>query len=178
MGQVVNVKTGFARQYLLPQKRRCGRPRRTRLFETQRAQLEATIQPQPRRRKNSRGKLGEGLRVVVIPPGRRNGKRPALRLGVRRETSPRRHRSRLHRRAPPGRDRPHDSDARPSHGARGPPPRGRRSSVSVNVGNRPREAESREKCVVDPAARGVRTRGRRAIAAAGGREQRQGRERS
>jgi large subunit ribosomal protein L9 len=66
MGQVVNVKPGFARNYLLPQKKAM-RATKTNLayFETQRAQLEA----QNLKRKGEAGEVGtklQGLQVVLI----------------------------------------------------------------------------------------------------------------
>src|ERR1700757_4930630 len=66
MGQVVNVKPGFARNYLLPQKKAM-RATKANLayFETQRAQLEATNLSRKAEAETVAGKLG-GLRVVVI----------------------------------------------------------------------------------------------------------------
>jgi large subunit ribosomal protein L9 len=66
MGQVVNVKPGFARNYLLPQKKAM-RATKTNLayFETQRAQLEASNLKRKAEAEEVAGKL-EGLRVVVI----------------------------------------------------------------------------------------------------------------
>jgi len=66
MGQVVNVKPGFARNYLLPQKKAM-RATKTNLayFETQRAQLEATNLNRKAEAEVVAGKLA-GLRVVVI----------------------------------------------------------------------------------------------------------------
>jgi large subunit ribosomal protein L9 len=66
MGQVVNVKPGFARNYLLPQKKAM-RATKANLayFETQRAQLEAANLNRKGEAEIVAGKLG-GLRVVVI----------------------------------------------------------------------------------------------------------------
>jgi large subunit ribosomal protein L9 len=66
MGQVVNVKPGFARNYLLPQKRAM-RATKANLayFETQRAQLEAANLNRKAEAEVVAAKLG-GLRVVVI----------------------------------------------------------------------------------------------------------------
>jgi large subunit ribosomal protein L9 len=66
MGQVVNVKPGFARNYLLPQKKAM-RATKANLayFETQRAQLEAANLNRKGEADVVAGKLG-GLRVVVI----------------------------------------------------------------------------------------------------------------
>lgn len=66
MGQVVNVKPGFARNYLLPQKKAM-RATKANLayFETQRAQLEAANLNRKGEAEVVAGKLG-GLRVVVI----------------------------------------------------------------------------------------------------------------
>jgi large subunit ribosomal protein L9 len=66
MGQVVNVKPGFARNYLLPQKKAM-RATKANLayFETQRAQLEAANLNRKGEAEVVGGKLG-GLRVVII----------------------------------------------------------------------------------------------------------------
>ncbi len=66
MGQVVNVKPGFARNYLLPQKKAM-RATKANLayFETQRAQLEAANLNRKSEAEVVAGKL-DGLRVVVI----------------------------------------------------------------------------------------------------------------
>jgi large subunit ribosomal protein L9 len=66
MGQVVNVKPGFARNYLLPQKKAM-RATKANLayFETQRAQLEAANLNRKAEAEVVAAKLG-GLRVVVI----------------------------------------------------------------------------------------------------------------
>jgi len=66
MGQVVNVKPGFARNYLLPQKKAM-RATKANLayFETQRAQLEAANLNRKGEAELVAGKLG-GLRAVVI----------------------------------------------------------------------------------------------------------------
>jgi large subunit ribosomal protein L9 len=66
MGQVVNVKPGFARNYLLPQKKAM-RATKANLayFETQRAQLEAANLNRKGEAEVVAGKLG-GLRVVII----------------------------------------------------------------------------------------------------------------
>jgi large subunit ribosomal protein L9 len=66
MGQVVNVKPGFARNYLLPQKKAM-RATKANLayFETQRHQLEATNLNRKAEAEAVAGKLN-GLRVVVI----------------------------------------------------------------------------------------------------------------
>src|SRR5258707_12318667 len=66
MGQVVNVKPGFARNYLLPQKKAM-RATKANLayFETQRAQLEASNLSRKAEAEAVAGKLA-GLRVVVI----------------------------------------------------------------------------------------------------------------
>lgn len=66
MGQVVNVKPGFARNYLLPQKKAM-RATKANLayFETQRAQLEAANLNRKAEAEIVAAKLG-GLRVVII----------------------------------------------------------------------------------------------------------------
>src|SRR5277367_6668993 len=66
MGQLVKVKPGFARNYLLPQKKalRATKENLT-FFDSQRAQLEATNL----QRKTEAGEVGaklEGLNVVIV----------------------------------------------------------------------------------------------------------------
>src|SRR5258708_37122402 len=77
MGQVVNVKPGFARNYLLPQKKAM-RATKTNLayFETQRAQLEPTNLNRKAEAEVVAGKL-DGLRVVVIRQAGASGQRYA-----------------------------------------------------------------------------------------------------
>jgi large subunit ribosomal protein L9 len=66
MGQIVKVKPGYARNYLLPQKKAMRATKENlAYFETQRAQLEATNLT----RKSEAGEVGtkvEGLTVVLI----------------------------------------------------------------------------------------------------------------
>jgi len=66
MGQVVKVRPGFARNYLLPQKKamRATKENLT-YFETQRAQLEANNLKRKGEAEQISGKI-EGLKVVVI----------------------------------------------------------------------------------------------------------------
>src|SRR5207302_4268506 len=66
MGQIVKVKPGFARNYLLPQKKAM-RATKDNLayFETQRAQLEANNLERKSEASEVGGKL-EGLTVVLI----------------------------------------------------------------------------------------------------------------
>src|ERR1700676_2176802 len=66
MGQVVNVKPGFARNYLLPQKKAM-RATKDNLayFEKQRAQLEAANLTRKSEAEEVAAKLG-GLKVVII----------------------------------------------------------------------------------------------------------------
>jgi large subunit ribosomal protein L9 len=66
MGEVVKVKPGFARNYLLPQKKalRATEANRAR-FETQRAQLEATNLARRQEAEKISGKV-DGLAVVII----------------------------------------------------------------------------------------------------------------
>jgi large subunit ribosomal protein L9 len=66
MGQVVNVKPGFARNYLLPQKKAMRATKENlAYFETQRHQLEAANLNRKSEAEVVAGKL-DGLRVVVI----------------------------------------------------------------------------------------------------------------
>ncbi|MGH6962668.1 MAG: 50S ribosomal protein L9 [Dongiaceae bacterium] len=66
MGEVVKVRPGFARNYLLPQKKalRATEANRAR-FETQRAQLEATNLARRQEAEKISGKV-DGLAVVII----------------------------------------------------------------------------------------------------------------
>src|SRR5260221_7761907 len=75
MGQIVKVKPGYARNYLLPQKKAM-RATKDNLayFETQRAQLEANNLT----RKSEAGDVGtkvEGLTVVLIRQAGESGQR-------------------------------------------------------------------------------------------------------
>jgi large subunit ribosomal protein L9 len=66
MGQLVRVKPGFARNYLLPQKKALRATKENlAYFESRRAQLEATNLQRRSEATEIAGKL-EGLRVVVI----------------------------------------------------------------------------------------------------------------
>jgi large subunit ribosomal protein L9 len=66
MGQLVKVKPGFARNYLLPQKKALRATKENlRYFETQRAQLEANNLQRKTEATEIGGKL-EGLSVVLI----------------------------------------------------------------------------------------------------------------
>ena len=66
MGQLVKVKPGFARNYLLPQKKALRATKENlRYFETQRAQLEANNLQRKAEATEIGGKL-EGLSVVLI----------------------------------------------------------------------------------------------------------------
>lgn len=73
MGDVVNVKPGFARNYLLPQKKaiRATESNRAR-FEQQRAQLEAINLERRRDAEAMAGKF-EGLSVVLVRQAAENG---------------------------------------------------------------------------------------------------------
>ena len=86
MGEVVKVKPGYARNFLLPQKKalRANKENRER-FEQQRAQLEA----QNLRRREEAERVAErigGLTVVII---RQAGESAACTARCRRATSPR-----------------------------------------------------------------------------------------
>jgi large subunit ribosomal protein L9 len=66
MGQVVKVRPGFARNYLLPQKKAMRATKENlAYFETQRAQLEANNLKRKGEAEQISGKI-EGLKVVVI----------------------------------------------------------------------------------------------------------------
>ena len=83
MGQVVKVRPGFARNYLLPQ-RKALRATKENLayFEKQRAQLEA----QNLTRKSEAEQVAEklnGLKVVLIRQAGEGGGRPGRQLDLR-----------------------------------------------------------------------------------------------
>ncbi len=148
MGQVVKVRPGFARNYLLPQKKALRATKENMAyFEKQRAQLEAQNLARRGEAEQVAKKL-EGVSVVTHPPGRRE--RPALRLGDRPRHRRGRHRGGLHHRPRPGRARQGDQDARPAPAARRAASRGRRCTVTVNVAQSAEEAEMQAKGV-DPA---------------------------
>jgi large subunit ribosomal protein L9 len=66
MGQIVKVKPGYARNYLLPQKKAMRATKANMaFFESQRAQLEATNLKRRQEAEQVSGKI-EGLSVVVI----------------------------------------------------------------------------------------------------------------
>ena len=111
MGDVVNVKDGYARNFLLPQKKAL------RATEDNLKRFENEPRPargaQPRAQEGGRGGRRQARRQDLRrhPPGRRH--RPALRLGDDARHRRGRHRRRLHHRPPPGRARPADQDAGP-----------------------------------------------------------------
>src|SRR5438132_433386 len=94
MGQIVKVKPGYARNYLLPQKKAMRATKENlAYFETQRAQLEANNLE----RRSDASQVGtklEGLTVVVIRQagegGQRRGFGPGPAPGPRHRTLPRR----------------------------------------------------------------------------------------
>src|ERR687884_171003 len=66
MGQVVNVRPGFARNYLLPQKKALRATKANlAIFEKQRAQLEATNLKRRHEAEQVAAKMG-GLSVVIV----------------------------------------------------------------------------------------------------------------
>ena len=78
MGEVVNVKAGFARNFLIPRARRCARPRRTSSdFEKRRASSRPATWS-ARRRRRSGGKV-DGQSVTLLRQASETG--AALRLG-------------------------------------------------------------------------------------------------
>ena len=115
MGEVVRVKDGFARNFLLPQgqgaardrgqqvqvRRHEGRPRRPR-----------TSRPRARPTRSAQSSTARASRD---PPGLRN--RPALRLGVAARSRRAAHRERLRGRPQPDRAQHADQDHRPAQGA-------------------------------------------------------------
>ena len=128
MGDVVNVKDGYARNFLLPQKKALrATPDNLKRFEKDRAQLEARDLELKKEAEAVAAKL-DRQDLPRHPPGRRH--RPALRLGHAA-----RHRragdgGRLLRRPPPDRARPADQDAGPAADPRRAPPRGDRAGVA------------------------------------------------
>ena len=110
MGDVVTVKDGFARNFLLPQGKalRATEANRKR-FERDKAQLEARDLELKTEAASVSSKL-DGKSFIVI---RQAGElRPALRLGLDPRHCRCHHRRRLLHRAAPGAARPADQDAR------------------------------------------------------------------
>ena len=124
MGDVVNVKDGFARNFLLPQKKAL------RATEENRKHFEVPAPPargeQPRAEEGGRGRRREARRQDLRrhPLGRRY--RPALRLGLDARHRRGDHRRRLHRRSPPGHHGAPDQGARPARDECRAAPGGRR----------------------------------------------------
>ncbi len=128
MGDVVNVKDGYARNFLLPQKKALrATPDNLKRFEKDRAQLEAR---NLELKKEAEAVASQARRQDLPrhPPGRRH--RPALRLGHAA-----RHRragdgGRLLRRQAPDRARPADQDARAAADPGRAPSRGGRAGIA------------------------------------------------
>ena len=135
MGQMVKVRPGFARNYLLPQKKAL-RATKDNLayFETQRAQLEANNL----QRKAEAGEVGgklEGLTVVIIRQAGESGQLYGSVVGPRHRRGG--HRGGLHDRKAPSRARPADQEFGPASAA------DRASSGSLGHGHRQRRPVGR-----------------------------------
>ena len=123
MGEMVTVKDGFARNYLLPQGKalRATEANRKR-FESERAQLEARDLELKGEAEGVAAKL-DGESFIVIRQAGDNGQ---LYGSVStRDIADRRERRRLLRRPAADLARPSDQGARPARGPRLPPWRGR-----------------------------------------------------
>ena len=112
MGDVVNVKDGFARNFLLPQGKalRATEANRKR-FERDRSQLEARDLELKSEAQGVSAKLDGKSFVIIRQAG---DTRSALRLGLDPRHRRGGHRRRLLDRAAPGDARPADQDARPA----------------------------------------------------------------
>ena len=115
MGEVVRVKDGFARNFLLPQGKalRATKDNRAK-FEGMKAQLEARNLELKGDAEKVAAKLN-GKSFIVRAAG--VGRRPAVRLGVGARYRGAPHRRRLHGDAQPDRAAAADQDDRPAHGA-------------------------------------------------------------
>ena len=123
MGDVVTVKDGFARNFLLPQGKalRATKANRER-FEKERSQLEA----RNLELKSEAGGVAEKLQgksFIIIRQASNPG--PALWLGHHARHLGCGHRRRLLHRAPPGHARPADQDTWPARCSHRAPCRGR-----------------------------------------------------
>ena len=125
MGDIVNVKNGYARNFLLPQKKALRATEdNKKVFE---GQPRAARSRQPLAQEGSRSRCRQARRQDLrrYPRGRRH--RPALRLGLDARHRRGDQRRRLHRRPQPGRARQADQDARTDAGQRSASPGGRRA---------------------------------------------------
>ena len=112
MGDVVTVKDGYARNFLLPQKKALRATEDNRKVSRASApSSRPTISSSRRKPRPSPTKL-ERQELRRHSPGRRH--RPALRLGLDARYLRGRHRRRLHHRPAPGHPRQADQDARRS----------------------------------------------------------------
>ena len=83
MGQRVKVKPGFARNYLLPQKKALRATRENlAYFESQRTQLEANNLHRKSEATEISGKLG-GLSVIIVRQAGESGDAPAMQICCR-----------------------------------------------------------------------------------------------
>ena len=124
MGDVVNVKDGFARNFLLPQKKALRATEENRKhFESQRHQLEANNLELKKEAEAVAEKL-DGKTFVAI---RSAGDTGQLYGSVStRDIAEVDHRRRLHRRSPPDHHGAPDQEARPARDERRAAPGGRR----------------------------------------------------
>ena len=122
LGDVVTVKDGYARNFLLPrQKALRATEANLKVFEDQREDIEARNAKAKADAEKSGDKL-DGSSYILIRSGGR--KRPALRLGGRPRRGRRGQRRGRQGRAQPGRPRQADQDARRARGEDPPARRG------------------------------------------------------
>ena len=143
MGDVVRVKDGFARNFLLPQGKalRATEANRKR-FEAQRVQLEARNLERKQEAEAVAEKL-DGQSFIVV---RQAGETGQLYGSVStRDIADVDRRRRLHGQPQPGRAQPADQDDRPAHGRRSRCTRRSKSTITVNVARSDDEAERQAK---------------------------------
>ncbi len=130
MGEIVRVRAGYARNYLIPQKKAApATEENQKRFEVQRAQLEAR-NLERRQEAEAVAEQTRRLERNLDPSGWRQ--RSALWLGERRRHRRRRYRLWVLRRAQPDPAQPADQGAGPAYGLR-QPASGGAVVVRVNV---------------------------------------------
>ena len=165
MGQVVKVRPGFARNFLLPQKKAL-RATKDNLayFETQRGAARGRRTSTRKGEAEQVAKKLDGIIVVII---RQAGESGQLYGSVSaRDIADAVTGGGLHRRPRPGRARQADQDARPPQAARRAASRGLGARSTVNVAQSAEEAEMQAKGV-DPLRLAAEAAAREAPAAAG-----------
>ena len=146
MGDIVNVKNGYARNFLLPQKKALrATDENKKVFEGRRAQLEADNLSHKKEAEAVAAKL-DGKSFVII---RAAGDTGQLYGSVStRDIAARDQRRRLHRRSQPDRARQADQVARTDAGPGAASPRGREHGVAQHrsLSGRGRQAVPRREC--------------------------------